>query len=245
MDYAEVAHLYDSYVQTDLDIAFFLQEARGCRSVLELMCGTGRLSIPLIEAGVPLSCLDSSTEMLAVLDEKLRARGITAPTHLADATGFSVGERFDLIVIPFNSFSELLEPEEQGGCLHAVREHLADDGRFVCTMHNPTIRLARIDDRSHSLGTFSLADGHVTVSAQERHNPAAGLVTGTQTYVLENSEGRSEFSLPLQFRLHDRDGFETLARERRFEIDALYGDYDRSPFDPDTSPFMIWRLVAS
>jgi ubiquinone/menaquinone biosynthesis C-methylase UbiE len=79
MDYSQVADLYDAYARTDFDVPFFCEEAEGCTNVLELMSGTGRLSIPLLEAGVPLSCLDSSAEMLAVLRRKLAARQLSAP----------------------------------------------------------------------------------------------------------------------------------------------------------------------
>jgi hypothetical protein len=73
MDYSIIADLYDVYARTELDVPFFLQESQVCRSVLELASGTGRLSLPLIEAGVPLSCLDNSPEMLGYLRRKLQA----------------------------------------------------------------------------------------------------------------------------------------------------------------------------
>ena len=41
MDYAQVAELYDAYVQTEMDVPFFLEAAQGCQRVLELTSGTG------------------------------------------------------------------------------------------------------------------------------------------------------------------------------------------------------------
>jgi hypothetical protein len=52
LDYAQIAHLYDAYVKTKFDVPFFLQETARCTHVLELMCGTGRVPIPLLKAGV-------------------------------------------------------------------------------------------------------------------------------------------------------------------------------------------------
>ncbi|HSN68315.1 MAG TPA: class I SAM-dependent methyltransferase, partial [Thermoanaerobaculia bacterium] len=58
IDYDSVAALYDAYITTDFDVAFFADEVRRSRGpVLELMSGTGRLSIPLIEAGAELTCV--------------------------------------------------------------------------------------------------------------------------------------------------------------------------------------------
>ena len=81
MDYRKVASVYDTYVRTEFDVPFFIEEARAGESVLELTSGTGRLSIPLIEAGVKLTCLDSSREMLSVLRQKLAAKSLEAPRH--------------------------------------------------------------------------------------------------------------------------------------------------------------------
>ena len=69
-DYDRVADIYDVYVASDLDIGFYLEEAGKVRGkVLELMCGTGRVSVRLLEAGVDLTCVDASEEMLARLKE--------------------------------------------------------------------------------------------------------------------------------------------------------------------------------
>jgi hypothetical protein len=53
INYDSVADVYDLYVTSDLDIEFYLAEADKAQGkVLELMCGTGRVSIPLLEVGV-------------------------------------------------------------------------------------------------------------------------------------------------------------------------------------------------
>jgi SAM-dependent methyltransferase len=60
IDFDEVADIYD-----DLDIGFFIEQFKGKKcGVLELMCGTGRVSIPLIQNGVDLTCVDYSPKML-------------------------------------------------------------------------------------------------------------------------------------------------------------------------------------
>ena len=65
IDYDRVADVYDLYVTSELDISFYVEEATKARGkVLELMCGTGRVSVPLLEAGVDLTCVDVSTGML-------------------------------------------------------------------------------------------------------------------------------------------------------------------------------------
>ncbi len=46
--YDQIADIYDTFVRTQLDIPFFLNEASQTKGeLLELMCGTGRVSVPL------------------------------------------------------------------------------------------------------------------------------------------------------------------------------------------------------
>ena len=68
IDYDRVADVYDLYVTSDLDVGFYVEEAGKVRGkVLELMCGPGRISVPLLEAGVDLTSVDPSEGMLARL----------------------------------------------------------------------------------------------------------------------------------------------------------------------------------
>jgi len=247
MDYSKVAELYDLYVQTEIDVPFFLQEAESCRDVLELTSGTGRLSLPLLRQGVPLTCLDSSPEMLAVLRRKLQAHGLSAPVYEMDVTGFSLPVKYDLIIFPFNAFAEIITPDAQRSTLSAIHAHLADQGRFICTLHNPPVRLKTADGQVHLRGEFPLPDegGKLRLSSLERYDSEAGLVTGAQIYEIYNAAGemQEKWSLDLHFYLHTRESFEELARTQAFQIKDFYGDYERSSFQPDSSPFMIWVLI--
>ncbi|RIK74376.1 hypothetical protein DCC62_15450 [candidate division KSB1 bacterium] len=61
IDYNSIAEIYDVYVTANYDIPFFLSEIKPVQGpILELMAGTGRLSLPLIESGAKLTCVDSS-----------------------------------------------------------------------------------------------------------------------------------------------------------------------------------------
>lgn len=246
MDYAKVADLYDIYAQTDLDVPFFLQESQGCRNVLELTSGTGRLSLPLIEAGVRLSCLDNSPEMLAILRRKLQSKGLTVPIYEMDVSDFTLPEQFDLIIIPFNSFSEIVEPVAQRATLTRIHLHLGDTGRLICTLHNPAIRLKITDGQIYSRGNFAVPGqaGTLVLSSVESYDASTHLVRGAQFYELSSPDGimQSKRCVGIQFFVHFREAFEALVRSQGYKVMALYGDYDRAKFRPEASPFMIWIL---
>jgi ubiquinone/menaquinone biosynthesis C-methylase UbiE len=94
-DYDSVAEIYDLYVTADYDIPFFLSETANVEGpVLELTAGTGRLSLPLVRAGVRLTCVDRSQGMLDVLSRKLKERNLNAELRCADICNLSSSHRF-------------------------------------------------------------------------------------------------------------------------------------------------------
>jgi SAM-dependent methyltransferase len=246
IDYSQVAELYDAYVQAEIDVSFFLKEAQGSQSVLELTSGTGRLSIPLIQAGVPLSCLDNSPEMLAVLQRKLLAKGLSAPVYLMDLCDFSLPDSYDLIIIPFNSFAEISQPDSQRRALTTIRSHLTERGRLICTLHNPAARLKLVDGQIHWRGSYPLPEkaGTLMLSTVENFDANSQLVKGAQFYEIYAPDGVMQMKrfVTIEFYSHTRESFESLAQAQGYTISAFYGDYQRSVFDPEKSPFMIWVL---
>ncbi|MDQ5828114.1 MAG: class I SAM-dependent methyltransferase [Chloroflexota bacterium] len=130
IDYDRVADVYDLYVTSDLDVGFYVAEAAKARGkVLELMCGTGRVSVPLLEAGVDLTCVDASEGMLERLEERLRAQKLEARVLRADVRYLDLGEEeFDLALIPFHSFSELVSKRDQELALRAAYGCLKEGG---------------------------------------------------------------------------------------------------------------------
>lgn len=246
MDYERVARLYDSYVQTDMDVPFFLREAKkAVGAVLELTAGTGRVSIPLLRAGIDLTCVDSSPAMLDVLRDKLRTEDLSAEVIQADLCELSLNRRFDLIFVPFHSFAEITDPAQQRQALSRIHDHLSDEGRFICTLHNPPVRLQSVNGRRRELGNLPLPDGNMlALSSLENYDPVSKSVTGTQFYDIRRWDGSllTSMTVDLHFCLHSHYDFQSLAEAAGFVPVHLYGDYSYGPFEPQTSPFMIWVL---
>ncbi len=246
MDYERVARFYDSYVQTDMDVPFFLGEAKkAVGPVLELTAGTGRVSIPLLLAGIDLTCVDSSPAMLDVLRGKLRTEELSAEVIQADLCALSLNRRFDLIFVPFHSFAEINDPAQQRQALSRIHDHLSDDGRFICTLHNPPVRLQSVTGRRRKLGNFPLPDGSMlALSSVENYDPVFKSVSGSQFYDVRRWDGSllAGMTVDLHFCLHSHYDFQSLAEAAGFVPVHLYGDYSYGPFEPQTSPFMIWVL---
>jgi SAM-dependent methyltransferase len=243
--YDEVADLYDLHVTVDLDVPFYVSEAqRVSGKVLELMAGTGRISLPLVEAGIDLTCVDASERMLERLRTKLRARDLSAVVHRADIRDFDLGERFALVLIPFHSFSEIVEPADTERALGSAVRHLGEGGRLIVALHNPAVRLREADGALRLTSSQVTDGGRLVVSGFERLDPATRVVTRVQFYEMFDAGGRLDWKrmLEMKFRLIGVREFERLARRTGLERESLYGDYHYAEFDEQLSSFMVWVL---
>jgi SAM-dependent methyltransferase len=147
-NYDIIADLYDVYVPVTFDIDFFLKETKKTSSeVLELMSGIGRVSIPLLEAGVKLTCMDISAKSNQILKSKLEQKGLTADVYQMDVCELEIPKKFDMIIIPFHSFAHIISPIDQGKALSCIHQHLLPGGTFICTLGNPTLRRQSIDNQ--------------------------------------------------------------------------------------------------
>src|SRR5262245_48031980 len=110
-NYEQVQARYYDYTSTGLegDLQFYVEEAQKAGSpALELGCGTGRILIPVAEAGVEIVGLDLSDDMLAIARRKVDAlpeevRGRIEIVR-GDMRTFSLGRRFRLVIIPYRAF---------------------------------------------------------------------------------------------------------------------------------------------
>ena len=247
IDYDAIADLYDTYVAVDIDLEFWRRRTAAISSeVLELMAGTGRVSLPLIRAGVRLVCVDYSAGLLEVLRRKLATEALTAEVHEMDVRALDLGRRFDLILLPFHAFSELVEAADQRAALRAIRSHLTSGGRFILTLHNPVVRLRQIDDGLRERGRFPRADGSKLVFCSESsYDPATGVVAGRQVYRLLDADGApaEEREIPVRFVLPPPDEARALVEAEGFRVAEAWGDYRDAPLDLGSSPFVIWSLA--
>lgn len=241
-----VADLYDSYVNTEFDLKFFLEETKGYdQEILELMCGTGRLSLPLLKAGRKLVCVDYAEKMLDALRIKTNCKRFNVTILNQDVTRLDISKKFGFIIVPFHSLSEILTTELQMKTLMNISDHLQQGGTFICTLQNPDVRLKSADGKLRKLGDFRIDDSRrMTVSYLNEFIKSTGLVSGYQQYdIFDNAENLIESrTLYINFRPVMDIEFRTMISNLDLQITCMYGDYDRNPFNRDTSNFMIYKM---
>jgi len=143
--YVNDARFYDldprKFLKTD--IPFYLRRAAKIGGpILELACGTGRITIPLAEAGYDVWGLEYSENML----EQFRNKLAGFPNETADKIHLVQGDMshfqlerkcaFPLVILPCRSFQLLYDEEKENACLKCVYSHLAGNGLFIIDIGN-------------------------------------------------------------------------------------------------------------
>jgi len=243
------AETYDARVAqvwNDRDLGLYLDLAAASGGpLLELAVGTGRVALPLARAGHEIVGLDQSPHMLAVARRKLAQEPPEVQARVTllegDMSDFALARRFALILIPFRTFQALLTRAAQRGCLESCARHLAPGGRLVLDVFNP--RLSRIsqpggaDDPTHEYpqpdGSVIRQHGHAEFDLGEQmlHD-----WMWCERVTPDGAERVREEELRLRYLF--RFELEWMLEACGFEIEALYGDFDKSPFGSD-SPEMI------
>jgi SAM-dependent methyltransferase len=127
---------YDIQDSSDTGVAFYTalaQESGG--PVLEIACGTGRVSIPIARLGFDVTGLDIVPGMLDRARHK--SAGLPARWVEGDARSFDLGEKFRLIFLTGNAFQAFLTRADQEALLERARAHLHDEGLFAFETRNP------------------------------------------------------------------------------------------------------------
>jgi len=226
--YDAIARLYDPWSRSVTeDVSFYVAEARRVSPgpVVELAVGTGRIAVPIAAEGIRVIGIDSSTGMLEVCRERAESAGVAGlvELHLGDLRAPPVSDRVPLVLCPFRSYLHLRTDEERLGALRAARELLVPGGRLVFDVFAPGADdIAETDGRwlERELEIFERADWN----------------TDTRTLTLSVRGPSSEATMVLAWLSSDE--WRELLERAGFEVEALYGWFDRRPFRGGED--MVW-----
>ena len=242
-EYMFIAELYDHVVpyRDRPDVGFFVEAAiESGGPVLEVGCGTGRVLIPTARAGMAITGLDLSPDMLEVCRGKLKAEPeeVRARVRLeeADMRHFALGQTFRLVTLPFRPFQHLTTVEDQLACLGCIHRALAEDGKLILDIFNPRLESlvqTKFGEEVSEEPEFSMQDGrrvirrHKVVSRDEPNQ----INFVELIYYVSHPDGRKErlvqaFPMRYLFRFEA----EHLLARAGFEVEQLYADYDKSPY---------------
>jgi SAM-dependent methyltransferase len=240
---AFMAGVYDSYFTgVDGDIAFYVSEAvKQHGTVLELGCGTGRITLPLAQAGIHVTGLDNSQQMLSILNHKVESlpadtqRRIT--TVQGDMRDINLKRSFKQIFVPYRTFMHLHTPQDQVQTLTSIASHLAVKGRLLLNIYDPSAELANSGVIPNAL-QFDTEFSHPSTGNRVMvwyHRSIDTLQQiMSQKFIFEeiDQNGRvvSRQTTPLTLRYTHRYEMHYLLELCGFEVLDLYGEFTGAPY---------------
>jgi len=223
------------------DLAFWISQAiKYGDPVLELACGTGRVSIPLAKEGFAVTGIDNSEAMLAEARKKSDAEGLTVEWVAADIRDFDLQRTFPLIILPANALCHLLSLNDFEACLACVRNHLAHDGRFVIDVFVPKMEL--LINRPGERFPFSEYDapdgqGRIVVTESYVYEPGTQIKRIKTFHAFPGQD--QEVEGELNMRMYFPQELDALTKYNGFAIEKKFGDYDRTPFTAQSEKQII------
>jgi SAM-dependent methyltransferase len=215
--------------------------------ILELACGTGRITIELAAAGYDVTGLDIMPPMLSLAQKKAKDRNVKIEWIHADCRNFKLAQKFKLIIFPFNSIAHLHELKDIETCFSCVKNHLTDDGRFIIDFFNPSLKiLLRDSSKRYPVVEYPDPDGKGMVVITENNVYDAASQINRIKWYFKIGDRPDEMIQQLNMRIFYPRELDTLLHYSGFTIENKYGDYDLSPFE-STSPkqLIVCRKIES
>jgi len=241
VDYAEYYDYDNVGGHMTEDIPFYLGYAEETGGpILELACGTGRVMIPIAEAGFTIHGLDLSENMLEVARRKIKEKGLSDRVTLTrgDMADFDLLVKdFSMAFVAVRSFMHLFTQESQLGCLRCVHRHLRPGGLLVMDLYSPRLsKLAQQPEKEFSVRReFTLPNGNRVI--HKRRFLGTDLLNQINSeeilfeeYDPDGSPVRTR-RVPLDTRYTFRYELELLLEKAGFEVQSMFRDYDKNPYD--------------
>jgi SAM-dependent methyltransferase len=239
---------YDMEDQSDTGVAFYgalAQETGG--PVLEIACGTGRVTIPIAQLGIATTGLDIVPGMLE--QARSKSNGLPVRWVEGDARTFDLHERFRLIFMTGNAFQAFVTNDDQAALLQRAHAHLHVEGLFAFETRNPLLPNTKIPpglfvtldnhEEEEASSSFINAQGYeVRVSHTRVYDHVAQIVHMTSYKRWYDGEQHHTKTARTALRYTFPQELAALLHYNGFTIMRQYGDWNKEPLSA-TSPSII------
>jgi len=229
------------------DVAFWRRVTRDVAGpVLELGCGTGRVSLPLARAGARVVGIDRSRPMLDRARRKIRKssdaailkslnliEGDIRALPFADAS-------FPFVMAPYGILQSLLSDRALAETLRAVARVLQPGGRFGIDLVPDVPKWREYSNRVQLRGRTT-AKTQLTLIESVRQDRRRGLTTFDQRYIERRNGHAREHRFELRFRTLSIPEMSRRLERAGFTVDAVLGDYRGRAWDPRAE---VWVVMA-
>jgi SAM-dependent methyltransferase len=210
--------------------------------ILELGCGTGRVLIPLAQAGHTVYGIDNAPDMLAFLNQQVTPE-LQSNLHVTegDMTNFKIDTQFRLVILPCNTYSTF-DAETRSAMLACIFEHLVPGGVFGVSMPNPNLLQALKDSTSEpALETiFSHPETGYPVQVGSRWERKGDVLSFIWHYDHLLPDGQIErITASTDHQLATVEQYITEMLTAGFTIRSTYRNFETGPYKPDSNYLII------
>lgn len=229
------ATIYDG-MNTDLaDLQFYkrwLPESKESR-ILELCCGTGRLTLPIAREGYAITGVDYTASMLEQAKVKASGAGVDIRFIEADIRTLNLDEKYDLIFISFNSIHHLYKNEDLFKVFSVVKNHLKEGGLFLLDCFNPDIRyIVEGEKEQKEIAAYTTGDGREVLIEQTMRYESKTQINRIEWHYFINGEFDSVQNLDM--RLFFPQELDAYLEWNGFKIIHKYGGFEEEAFNDDS-----------
>jgi SAM-dependent methyltransferase len=207
----------------------FLAGIAGGHDALEFAVGSGRIALPLTQAGVHVEGIEQSQDMVDRMREKPGGESVHAV--IGDMARVDMGRKYALVYLVYNTIGNLLTQDDQVRCFENAARHLADDGVFVLECRVPT---APKRSEREFVEAEHIAVDQVTLHVA-RYDPVTQLLDASHVYITEHGVALG----PISLRLAHPPELDLMARIAGLRLRARTGGWEDEPFTAAS-----WRNVS-
>ena len=237
------ANIYDGLNTSLSDLSFYKKwfpTEKNAR-ILELCCGSGRLTIPIARDGYDISGVDYTSSMLDQAKIKASEAGLKISFIKADIRTLDLQEKYDLIFIPFNSIHHLYKNEDLFKALKSVKNHLKEGGVFLLDCFNPNIQYIVEGEKGQSvIAEYTTNDGREVLIKQTMCYENATQINRIEWHYFINGKFHSIQNMDM--RLFFPQELDSYLKWAGFNIIHKFGNYEEKAFN-DNSEKQIYVLI--
>ena len=236
------------------DVAFYLEQCQLVAkdvdkiNILELGCGTGRVSIPLAKAGFNVTGIDLSGDMLNLARKKAGIEGVDIKFTEADFIEFKLNKKFDVVLMPYNAFQHIHADGDISRFFDNLKQHLNPGAKFVMEIMNPLDEdLSRGPDDFVPFDAFYVADcqdGRLHRTTQSDPKKKLLVIEDTVNYDVVNKvahyrlyyslDGEDLVTKTIDLRMFTSTELFDILNLNGFNVLKSYGDVQKRPLKNDS-----------
>ena len=245
-DYADFYDWENAQTLDRRDVGFWQDMAkRAGGPVLELGCGTGRVTLPVARAGAHIVGVDRSSEMLAYARRRARRAKYGTQVSLVRSDirslPFRKSTRFDLVMAPYGILQSLVTESDLRATLASVAGVLSRRGVFGLDLVPDLPVWKEYRNQIRFRGKRKGSRSRITLMESVRQDRKKGLTIFDQQFVETSGRRRAVRDFSLVFRTLSIPQMTRRLEQCGLRVTAVLGDYKGTPWDPRAD---VWLILA-